>query len=126
MAFQLGKGLLERDYDVGLEGHEQHNEGKEELSILFLFQHENEETPNKASWFKMSRTRWLFIKCIVKQQGSLQEDVAHSGYMGIRRASENKLLTTERALQGSACLCYSYSLPHTSLSGHRILWSGPA
>lgn len=102
MAFHLGKGLIERNYDIGLEGFEQHNEGKEELSILSLFQYENEETPNKASWFKMSRTRWLFIKCIVKQRGSLQEDVAHSGYMGIRRASENKLLTAERALQGSA------------------------
>lgn len=66
----------------------------------------------------MSETRWLFIKCIVKLWGSLQEDVARGGYMGIRGAPEHKQLTAERALQGSACLCYSYSLPQTSLSGH--------
>lgn len=69
----------------------------------------------------MSKTRWLFIKCIVKLWGSLQEDAAYSGYMGIWEAPEHKLLMAEKALQGSACLRYSYSLPQTSLCGH-ILW----
>lgn len=66
----------------------------------------------------MSETRWLFIKYIVKLWGSLQEDVARGGYMGIQGAPEHKLLMAERALQENACLCYSYSLPQTFLSGH--------
>lgn len=52
----------------------------------------------------MSKTRWLFIKCIVKLWGSLREDVTYGGYMGIWEASEHKLLMAEKALQGSACL----------------------
>lgn len=66
----------------------------------------------------MSETIWLLIKYIVKLWGSLQEDVAHGGYMGIQGAPVHKLLMAERALQGSARLCYSYSLSQTSLSGY--------
>lgn len=38
--------------------------------------------------------------------------------MGIWEAPEHKPLMAEKALQGSVCLCNSYSPPQTSLSGH--------
>lgn len=47
----------------------------------------------------MSETRWLFTKCIVKLWGSLQEDIAPGGYMGLRGAPEHQLLTAQRAAQ---------------------------
>lgn len=57
--------------------------GGEGLIVPLLFQHKNERVTKKASRFRMSETRWLFTKCIVKLWGSLQEDIAPGGYMGL-------------------------------------------
>lgn len=117
----LGKVMTERECSICLQNHKEHKEGEERLIVLLLLQPKNKKVPNNTSRFRLSKTRWLFLKCIVKLWGSLQEDVAYGGYMGIWEAPEHKLLMAEKAPQGSACLCYSYSLPQTSLSGH-ILW----